>query len=304
MRKGNKMKGMKIVLIVLQIVLSLQLVGEELKDVLNEVEFVIMRTYKGEVAQELAKKELWEIVMNDLKTEKEKIDEIRTKIQRKAKRYILFMYKAEQGDANAQYNLGCYYFFGGDEAPAGEKNPVKAFEWFNKSAAQGNAEAQEMLGTCYENGIGVEKDMNKAIEWYSKSAEQGHRHSQYKLGAYYFMRYYKCIINKENALMNTFAVKAFTWLSKSAEQGHFGAQSMLARCYEGGIGVKKDLVKAFEWHSKAAEQGISDTPYYYLGQCYEYGKGVEKDMLKAIECYLKAATMGNEEAKKRLELMK
>jgi TPR repeat protein len=41
--------------------------------------------------------------------------------------------------------------------------------WFKKAANQGNADAQYNLGVCYENGHGVKKDLQKAKFWKDKS---------------------------------------------------------------------------------------------------------------------------------------
>ena len=49
----------------------------------------------------------------------------------------------------------------------------KAIYWHEKSAEQGQKEAQCNLAHIYENGNGIDKDINKAIYWYQKSAEQG-----------------------------------------------------------------------------------------------------------------------------------
>ena len=58
----------------------------------------------------------------------------------------------------------------------------KAVEWYQKAAAQGEAEAQCMLGLCYEVGQGVTKDYKKAVEWYQKAAAQGDANAQWILG--------------------------------------------------------------------------------------------------------------------------
>ena len=50
---------------------------------------------------------------------------------------------------------------------------------------QGNADAQNSLGDCYYNGIGVEQDYAEAVKWYRKSAEQGHLVAQDNLGFCY-----------------------------------------------------------------------------------------------------------------------
>ena len=53
------------------------------------------------------------------------------------------------------------------------KDTSKAVEWFTKAAEQGDAQAQCNLGVCYEYGMSVEKNITKAIEWYTKATEQG-----------------------------------------------------------------------------------------------------------------------------------
>src|SRR5437660_956777 len=82
---------------------------------------------------------------------------------------------AEQGYANAQYNLGWCY----DNGTGVEKDEQKAVEWYQKAAEQGYANAQYNLGVHYANGTGVEKDKPKAVEWYQKAAEQGDAYAQY-----------------------------------------------------------------------------------------------------------------------------
>ena len=49
--------------------------------------------------------------------------------------------EAEQGDAEAQYHLGCCYQFGDGVI----KNKTEAAKWFRKSAKQGYTQAQELI---------------------------------------------------------------------------------------------------------------------------------------------------------------
>lgn len=49
---------------------------------------------------------------------------------------------------------------------------MKAAEWFQKAADQGNADAQFWLGCMYQNGSGVERSYEKAVEWFQKAANQ------------------------------------------------------------------------------------------------------------------------------------
>jgi FOG: TPR repeat, SEL1 subfamily len=49
----------------------------------------------------------------------------------------------------------------------------EALYWVKKSAGQGSARGENLLGYMYEHGLGVPQDYNKALYWYKKSAEQG-----------------------------------------------------------------------------------------------------------------------------------
>ncbi len=77
----------------------------------------------------------------------------------------IFIDFANDGDSNAQFNVGvCYY---------NEGNYSAAVNWFRKSAEQGNAHAQFNLGSCYAKGLGVSQSYTEAVKWYRKAAEQG-----------------------------------------------------------------------------------------------------------------------------------
>ena len=73
----------------------------------------------------------------------------------------------------AMYSLGNSYY---------SKNDYKkAFEWYEKAAAKGDADAMNNLGLCYEYGRGVDKDEKKAVEWFKKAADKGHSDAKKKL---------------------------------------------------------------------------------------------------------------------------
>ena len=54
-----------------------------------------------------------------------------------------------------------------------EQDCSEATKWYRLAAEQGLAEAQYNLGHCYYNGIGVEQDYSEAAKWYRLAAEQG-----------------------------------------------------------------------------------------------------------------------------------
>ena len=90
------------------------------------------------------------------------------------KEFRLLKGLAEQGDADAQFNLGIMYA-NGEGVP---KDYAKAAYWFLKAAEQGIAEAQNNLGTMYQYGEGVPKDYVQAYVWMSIAATQGNANAQ------------------------------------------------------------------------------------------------------------------------------
>ena len=113
---------------------------------------------------------------------------------------------AEQGDAEAQCNLGIMYY-NGEGVPQDYKDAVK---WCRKAAEQGLAEAQSNLGTMYANGEGVPQDYKEAVKWFRKAAEQGYAGAQYNLGNMY--------VNGDGVPQNY--KKAYAWLNLAALQGY------------------------------------------------------------------------------------
>ena len=76
---------------------------------------------------------------------------------------------AQQGDADAQYNLGWIYAKG-EGVP---KNDAEAVAWYRRAAEQGYADAQYNLGWMYAKGEGVPKNDVDAYFWFNLAAAQG-----------------------------------------------------------------------------------------------------------------------------------
>lgn len=101
---------------------------------------------------------------------------------------------AEQGDANAQINLGVMYY-NGDGV---KQDKTEALKWVAKAAEQGLACAQYNLGVMYENGQGVEKDYTKAVSWYKKAAVQG-----VAIGGYWVDCLSRCMVEENLSSLAT-----------------------------------------------------------------------------------------------------
>ncbi|EPK8022007.1 tetratricopeptide repeat protein [Providencia rettgeri] len=64
-------------------------------------------------------------------------------------------------------------FMYGDSNGYVKEDYKKSKYWFEKSAAQGNADANYFLGLLYLTGNGVEKDKSKANKLFKKSCSLG-----------------------------------------------------------------------------------------------------------------------------------
>lgn len=51
----------------------------------------------------------------------------------------------------------------------------KAFEWYSKSAEQGNVDAQFTVGMMYHRGDGTAQNNEMAEIWLKKAADNGHK---------------------------------------------------------------------------------------------------------------------------------
>ena len=90
-----------------------------------------------------------------------------------------FFRAAEQGYADAQFNLGLMYA-NGEGVP---QDLAQAAELFKSAAEQGHVDAQNNLGAMYFTGEGVDRDEKKAVEWFKKAAAQGNEDAQANLDA-------------------------------------------------------------------------------------------------------------------------
>jgi TPR repeat protein len=82
---------------------------------------------------------------------------------------------AAQGNADAQELLGFIYANGF----GGLTKYAEALRWFRLAAAQGNAKAQYDLGEMYYLGHGVTEDDAEALRWYRLASAQAHKNGDH-----------------------------------------------------------------------------------------------------------------------------
>ena len=193
---------------------------------------------------------------------------------------------AERGDCKAQYLLGDCY----ENGKGVQKDHAEAAKWFRKAAEQGHPQAQFELGSLYENGWGVEEDMEEAIKWLVLAAEQGINEAAYDLA----------LIHAHGDGVEKDLHEAAKWYQMAAERGFEDAQLMLGLLYCDDEGLN-DPAEAAKWLRLAAEQG-HDEAQFYLAELYACGEGVPEDRDEALKWYRKSAEQGNPDAQEALEL--
>jgi TPR repeat protein len=146
--------------------------------------------------------------------------------------------KAEQGDAEAQFDVGFCYF----EGIGVEINKAEAVKWYRKAAEQGYADGQCWLGRSYKNGEGVTKDYVEAVKWNRKAAMQGHSGAQCSLGIAY--------AGARGVERNN--VEAYAWFNLSADTNPaaFEGRTLLEK------GLSPSLIKAGQDRSKELQELI------------------------------------------------
>jgi TPR repeat protein len=149
---------------------------------------------------------------------------------------------AADGDPGAQVLLAGLYLRGDGGYPG---DPAKAAYWYERSAAQGNAYAQFMLGELYEAGKGVDRNLKVAADWREKAANRGNSLAQLKLGKMY--------LSGEGVEKD--AGKAAYWLERAAVEGNGEAQFLLGKLQRETAATPESRKRADSLLAKSAAQG-------------------------------------------------
>ncbi len=189
-----------------------------------------------------------------------------------------------------------------------------------KDRGEDDPNVVSLLGYCYKNGIGIEKDIQEGIRLYRRGVELGHPIALMNLAFCYH----------QGLGVEADADQAFSFEQQAAAQHLTEAQFRVGRRYvhSGGthieeglhfyrlaadknhryaiynLGhyydtVKNDYVKAIEYYRKAADLDV-ERAQHNLALCYRFGKGVEKNERKAFKLFKKAAEKGLNDALKSL----
>ena len=124
-----------------------------------------------------------------------------------------------------------------------------AAKWYDRAAQAGLVPAIFRLGTLYEKGLSVKKDIDIARRYYLQAAERGNAKAMHNLA----------VLDADGGGKGANYKSASQWFRKAADRGVADSQFNLGILYARGIGVEQNLAKSFKWFSLAAAQGDADS---------------------------------------------
>lgn len=112
-------------------------------------------------------------------------------------------------------------------------------------AAQGDVEALFLMGTAYDEGLGVPVDYAEGLRWYRRAAAGGHVLAAHNVGNVY--RDGRGVLVDHEA--------AARWWLRAARAGDVIPQLRLGEAFEVGRGVTRNLDAARFWYARASAAG-------------------------------------------------
>jgi TPR repeat protein len=184
-------------------------------------------------------------------------------------------------------------------------------------AHAGVARAQNNIGACFAEGIGVERDFALALRWLTLSAESGDPVGQRNLAALHFkgegvaqsdaeaMRLYRLAAGQGDApaqdmlswmLLETGVEadrpEALRWAQAAAEAGIATSMTRLGMIHHDALGVERDAAAAAQWWQRGMAAGDPDSEAM-LGAATLLGQGVPPDAARALTLLLAAESKGS-----------
>lgn len=157
-----------------------------------------------------------------------------------------------------------------------------AFEKLDALETSGITSVQELLGTSYYYGLGVEVDSGEAVSQLTKAADQGDAIAMYLLGNAYASG--TGASRDEAKAKEMYAKFIAVGEADSGENAKSGRiQAYLADCYAYGKGTEKDVDKAAAAAEKAASADLTVFDMVKLADSYVEGVFTKTDDTAAAE---------------------
>ncbi len=175
------------------------------------------------------------------------------------------------------------------QAAYGRGDHEAAFKMWLVLARRGDVDAQFNVGTLYDNGFGVARDVEKAARWYARAADS--KIAPAELALAHILKRGEATLRDDD--------QALRYLRSAAHRGSARAQFELGVAYERGIGVTQNYATTAVWYERAAAQGLTEA-IYNLATLFDEGLGVPKDHVTALAWYGQAARSGSVQAENNI----
>ena len=166
-----------------------------------------------------------------------------------------FLKSAYQGYAPGENMVGCQYHAGNGV----DRNYAEALKWWAKAAAQHDNCGMSNLAMCYNHGIGVKTDFRKALELYLKVQEG--------TLSIYNIKDIATIYEEGKAGSPDFS-NALKWYSKAAARGDVDANNDVSRL--------ENLNSIMNSNNSTGEKYYKIAQLYYTQGCSTYDYWIHK----------------------------
>lgn len=227
---------------------------------------------------------------------------------------------ADQGEPDAQYNLGFMYETG-FSVP---KDDGKAAQWYERAAEKKNVPAQLRLGLMYLAGSGVKQSEIQGAKWLQAAGERGNKLAagvyEQLLGDGPELPIEKAELAER--LRHTSAKdekKALAMLSAAVQEARAklerekaerdtqlakrkGIQSAMDQDSSAEFGLDAQGRRTIKWYQRSAERGSAEAQFQ-LARYYELGREVAPDLKEAVRWYRSAAEQAYPDAQYYLGML-
>lgn len=176
---------------------------------------------------------------------------------------------AQQNHPASTRALGTLYEFGEGVG----KDLAEALSLYKTSAEAGDAGAMTSLGFLYATGKGVHRNPKTARSWYARAASAGSERAMFNLAI--------MLMSQEGGAVNL--PEAARWLTSAAQKDHAGAKRQLAVLYDEGRGLRRDPGAAALHLLQAYAAGDRDAK----GDLFNHHRRWSRSTRRAIQRQLK-----------------